>query len=214
MSPDGRYLFIAAGDRQEFETNQSLSNTLGKTVRIFLDGSIPGNNPFVGTAGARPEIWALGHRNPYGLAFNDAGQLWQNEMGPLGGDELNLITPGSNYGWPNVSYGNHYDGGLIPKPAAGDGFAMSALFWIPSIAPSGMMFYTGSLFSGWRGDAIISGLQSRGLVRVRIDPGAATEVQRINLDARIRSVVQGPDGAIWVLEDYPSGRLLKLTPST
>lgn len=213
FSPDGRHLFIAAGDRQEFEPTQSLANTLGKTVRIFPDGSIPGDNPFAGTAGALPEIWGLGHRNPYGLVFNDRGQLWQNEMGPQGGDELNLMTAGSNYGWPKVSYGNHYDGGLIPKPAPGDGFALSALSWTPSIAPSGMMFYTGSLFVGWRGDAIVSGLQSRGLVRVRIDLSAATELLRINLDARIRSVVQGPDGAIWVLEDYPSGRLLKLTPA-
>ncbi|WP_374145709.1 PQQ-dependent sugar dehydrogenase [Sphingomonas sp. 28-63-12] len=213
FSPDGNYLFIAAGDRQEFEPVQSLDNTLGKIVRIFPDGRIPTDNPFVGRAGAKPEIWTLGHRNPYGLAFNASGQLWENEHGPKGGDEFNLIKPGANYGWPNVSYGDNYDGGLIPKPAPGDGFAMSALFWTPSVAPSGLIFYSGSLFADWRGDAIVSGLQSKGLIRVRTSGEAAAEVQRLDLGARIRSIVQGPDGSLWVLEDQPTGRLLKLTPS-
>lgn len=213
FSPDGRYLFVAAGDRQEFEPTQSLANTLGKIVRILPDGTIPADNPFVSVAGALPEIWTLGHRNPYGLAFNAAGQLWQHEMGPDGGDEFNLIAAAGNYGWPVVSYGNHYDGGLIRKPAPGDGFVLSALSWTPSVAPSSLIFYSGSLFADWRGDAILVGLQSRGLVRVRIVAAAATEMQRISLGERIRAVAQGPDGAIWVLEDYPSGRLLKLTPS-
>jgi glucose/arabinose dehydrogenase len=154
----------------------------------------------------------LGHRNPYGLAFDAAGQLWENEMGPMGGDELNLLEKTNNYGWPNVSYGNNYDGGLIPKPAAGDGFAPSAYWWTPVIAPSNMIFYSGNVFGDWRGDAIISGLMSKGLVRVRVSGTTAKEVQRIDLGARIRSVTEGPDGAIWVMEDQPMGRLLKLSP--
>lgn len=143
FSPDGKYLFIAAGDRQEFEPVQDLDNTLGKIVRIFPDGKIPMDNPFRGKAGALPEIWTLGHRNPYGLAFNAAGQLWENEMGPQGGDEFNLIEPGNNYGWPRVSYGEDYGGGFIAKPAAGDGFAASAYWWMPVIAPAGMIFIPG-----------------------------------------------------------------------
>lgn len=214
FSPDGRYLFIAAGDRQEFEPVQSLENTLGKIVRIYPDGTIPADNPFVGTSGAQPEIWTLGHRNPYGLAFDAAGQLWEHEMGPKGGDEFNLIQRGSNYGWPNVSYGDNYVGPLITKPAPGDGFAASAYWWTPVIAPSGLIFYSGDMFADWRGDAIISGLQSKGLVRVRVSGESAAEVQRLDFGQRIRSVTQAPDGAIWVLEDQPSGRLLRLTPLT
>lgn len=213
FSPDGKYLFITSGDRQElarylFDTD----NTLGKIIRLFPDGSIPPDNPFAGRTGARTEIWSLGSRNPYGLAFDPAGQLWSHDMGPSGGDEFNLVQPGLNYGWPAVSYGNNYDGGPIPKPAPGDGYAPSAFWWTPVIAPSDMIFYSGSLFADWRGDAIISGLQSKGLVRVRVSGTTATEVQRIDLQARIRAVAQGPDGAIWVLEDQPNGRLLKLAP--
>lgn len=214
FSPDGRYLFVTAGDRQELDPAivQPLTNTLGKIIRIFPDGSIPTDNPYYNQAGALPEIWTRGHRNPYGLAFNSAGELWENEMGPKGGDELNLIQSGNNYGWPNVSYGDNYDDGPIPKPAAGDGFAMSAYWWTPVIAPSGMIFYSGTLFADWRGDAILSGLQSHGLVRVRFNGAAASEVQRVDLANRIRFVSEAPDGAIWVLEDAPTGRLLRLSP--
>lgn len=213
FSPDGRYLFVTAGDRQEFEPAQDLSTTLGKTIRIFPDGRIPADNPFVSVAGARPEIWTLGHRNHYGQAFNAAGELWQVEMGPTGGDEFNLITPGTNYGWPRVSYGDNFIGGPpFARPAAGDGFAMAAFTWTPVIAPSGMIFYSGNVFAAWKGDAIISGLQSKGLVRVRLNGTSATEVQRIDLGTRIRSVAEAPDGSIWILEDQPSNRLRKLAP--
>lgn len=212
FSPDGTYLFVTAGDRQEFEPVQSLANTLGKIIRIYPDGSVPSDNPYVGRIDALPEIWTLGHRNPYGLAFDAVGQLWENEMGPMGGDEFNLIQRTGNYGWPNVSYGDNYGGAPITKPAGGDGYAASAYWWTPVIAPSGMIFYAGTMFGDWCGDAIISGLQSKGLVRVRVTGATASEVQRIDLGARIRSVTQGPDGAIWVLEDQPGGRLLKLTP--
>lgn len=212
FSPDGRYLFLAAGDRQEFEPVQTLDNTLGKIVRLFADGTVPGDNPFVGRAGALPEIWTLGHRNPYGLTFDATGRLWSHEMGPLGGDELNIVTAGANYGWPNVSYGNNYDGGLLPKPAPGDGYAMSAFSWTPVVAPAGMIIYTGNLFAAWRGNAIITGLQYQGLVRVALAAPSATEVERISLGARIREIEQGPDGALWVLEDGTNARLIRLDP--
>ncbi len=212
FSPDGKFLFIAAGDRQEFAPVQDLGNTLGKIVRLNLDGSIPADNPFVGRAGALPETWTLGHRNPYGLAFDAGGRLWEHEMGPLGGDELNLVEASSNYGWPNVSNGDNYDGSSIPDHSPGDGYSAPAISWTPTIAPSGMIFYAGTLFGAWQGDAIISGLKSQGLVRVHFTGTSAAEAQRIALGARIRAVTQGPDGAIWVLEDAPTGRLLKLTP--
>ena len=213
FSPDGRYLFIAAGDRQEFDPVQTLDNTLGKIVRIFPDGRIPPRNPFATTPDARADIWTLGHRNPYGLAFDATGRLWSNEMGPMGGDELNLVVPGANYGWPRVSYGDYYTGNPIPRPSPGDGFEPSIFTWTPVIAPAGMIFYSGALFPEWHGMAIIPGLVSKGLVVVSIDGGThATEVQRVPLDQRIRGIAQGPDGALWVLEDQPTGRLIRLDP--
>jgi glucose/arabinose dehydrogenase len=212
FSPDGKYLFVSTGERQQGTPAQDLSGTLGKIVRLYPDGSVPPGNPFAGTAGARPEIWTLGHRNPYGLAFDATGRLWEHEMGPMGGDELNLIEPGKNYGWPNVSNGSNYDGTDIPDHKPGDGYQAPAISWNPVIAPAGLIFYSGNLFVGWQGQAIIGGLVSQGIVRVRIDGETGSEVQRIGLGARIREVEQGPDGAIWVLEDAPTGRLVKLTP--
>lgn len=214
FSPDGRYLFLTAGDRQELskELLFALDNSLGKIIRLFPDGAVPTDNPYRAQAGAKPEIWSIGHRNQYGLAFDSMGRLWSNEMGPKGGDELNRIEAGKNYGWPVVSYGDNYIGPTIPRPAADDGYAPAAFWWTPVIAPSDMIFYAAGLFADWRSDAIIAGLQSKGLVRVRISGESATELQRIDMGARIRAIAQGPDGAIWVLEDQPSGRLLKLAP--
>lgn len=214
FSPDGRYLFLAAGDRQELDKDFlfALDNSLGKIIRLFPDGSVPTDNPYRAQAGALPEIWSIGHRNPYGLAFDAAGNLWENEMGPKGGDELNRIVAGNNYGWPAVSYGDNYVGPTITRPADGDGYAQSVFWWTPVIAPADMIFYSGTVFADWQGDALIAGLQSKGLVRMRISGNSATEMQRIDLGARIRAVQQSPDGAIWVLEDQPSGRLLKLAP--
>lgn len=212
FAPDGT-LYITAGERQRGSPAQDMTQTLGKIIRINADGSIPADNPFVSTAGARTEIWSLGHRNPYGLAFDSAGRLWEHEMGPEGGDEFNLVTRGGNYGWPNVSNGQDYGGGNIPDHAPGDGYVAPLLSWTPVIAPGGMILYSGNLFAAWRGDAIIAGLVSQGLVRVRFTPTSATEMQRIPLGARIREVEQGPDGAIWVLEDSSNGRLLRLVPN-
>lgn len=211
FGPDGK-LYVSAGDRRQIGQVQSLANTLGKIVRLNDDGSAASGNPFAATAGARPEIWSTGHRNPYGLVFNAAGQLWENEMGPSGGDELNLIVAGRNYGWPNVSNGNNYDGSNIPDHSPGDGYEAPAVSWTPVIAPGSMIFVSGSPFAAWNGDAIIAGLVSQGLVRVRFSGNAAAEAQRIALGQRIREVEMGPDGAIWVLEDASAGRLLRLTP--
>ena len=215
FSPDLKYLFVTSGDRQELDVSFlfSLTNNLGKVIRLFTDGSVPPDNPFVGQPGALPEIWTIGHRNQYGLAFAPDGNLWEHEMGPLGGDEFNLLQPGNNYGWPAVSYGSDYLGNKYPEPEPGDGYVMAAIQWTPVIAPSAMIFYSGSIFAAWQGDAILTGLQSHGLVRVHTQGTTAAEVQRIPMGARIRSIVQGPDSALWVLEDAPTGRLLKLAPT-
>lgn len=209
FSPDG-FLFVTAGERHQGAPAQDLSNTLGKIIRINPDGSVPADNPFVGTAGARPEIWTLGHRNPYGLVFGTDGQLYSSEMGPTGGDEFNLITRGSNYGWRVVSEGD--DGQVLPRHSTRPDFAAPLLSWTPVIAPGGMIQYTGSLFVGWTGDFVLAGLVSQGLVVVRVTGNSATEVRRIALGRRIREVEQGSDGAIWVLEDGAGARLLRLVP--
>lgn len=209
FSPDGT-LFVTAGERHQGAPAQDLTGTLGKIVRINPDGTIPADNPFVGTAGARPEIWSLGHRNPYGLVFATDGRLFESEMGPEGGDEFNLIARGANYGWRIVSEGN--DGEVLPRHSTRPDFAAPLVSWTPVIAPGGMIQYTGTRFVGWTGDFVLAGLVSQGLVRVRATANAASEQGRIGLGRRIREVEQGPDGAIWVLEDGTNARLLKLTP--
>lgn len=232
FSPDGKYLFIASGERQKFDPAQDMAMNLGKIVRLLPDGTTPEDNPFVKDAYAithmhvlRPgdaqrakilrQIWSLGHRNILGLAFDDKGQLWNQEMGPQGGDELNLVKPKANYGYPNVSNGDHYDGRDIPDHAPGDGFEAPKVFWNPVISPSGLMYYTGSMFPKWKGSMFIGGLSSEALVRVKIDGEMATKADQFPMDARIREVEQAPDGSIWILEDGEggsAGRLLRLTP--
>jgi glucose/arabinose dehydrogenase len=207
-----RTLFITAGERHQGAPAQDLGVTLGKIVRINRDGSIPADNPFVGQGGARSEIWTLGHRNPYGLVFATDGRLFESEMGPDAGDEFNLVTRGANYGWRTVSEGS--DGGEpLPRHSTRPEFAAPLFSWTPNIAPGGMIQYTGQRFVGWNGDFVLAGLLSQGLVRVRVSGTTATEVGRVGLGARIREVEQGPDGGIWVLEDGPSGRLLRLAPA-
>lgn len=213
FSPDGKYLYVTAGGLQEFEPVQSLSNTLGKVVRLHPDGRIPADNPFVATANAKPEIWTLGHRNHYGLIFTPDGKLWSHEHGPKGGDEINQLQAGKNYGWPWVSWGIHYDGGAIPNPKPGDGYEAPTMHWTPAVAPAGFMLYTGNLFGAWKGDAILTGLQSKGLVRVRFDGSSVKEIDRFSINQRARDLAQGRDGALWVLEDAPGGYLLKVTPT-
>ena len=157
------------------------------------------------------ETWASGVRNPYGLAFDEKGRLWETEMGPKGGDELNLIEPGANYGWPKVSYGDNYDDTPIAKSGSQPRFRKPALYWNPVIAPAGLTFYYGNMFPEWRGSAFVGGLAATALVRVAFDGEKAREAERWDMGARIRFVAAGPDGALWVLEDGGDGKLLRLT---
>lgn len=212
FSKDG-HLYLSMGDRNKFDPAQDLSNHLGTIVRIRPDGSVPQDNPFVKEAGARPEIWSYGHRNVQGLAIHpQTGELWETEMGPRDGDELNLIEAGQNYGWPKVSWGNHYDGRKIPDPPTEPHLTDALTHWSPVISPSGMIFYTGNLFPGWQGSLLISGLSSQALVRVTINGREAEEVERVDLGARIRDVEQAPDGSLYLLTDDNDGQILRLTP--
>ena len=189
---------------------------LGKIIRLNVDGSVPADNPFADRGGVTAEIWSLGHRNPLGLAFDQSGRLWNVEMGPMGGDELNLVRRGANYGYPIVSNGDHYDGTDIPDHHLHPEFAAPAAFWTPVISPSSLMFYSGDEFPQWRGDAFIGGLSSKSLIRIEFDGETAREAQRFDMGKRIRAVEQAPDGSIWLLEDGRpiwdgNGYLLRLT---
>ncbi len=213
FSPDGKYLFIASGERQKFDPAQDMNSNLGKVLRLFPDGSVPTDNPFYDAANpVKSQIWSLGHRNPLGISFDNKGQLWNQEMGPRHGDELNLVKRSANYGYPKVSNGEHYDGRDIPDHKAGDGFEPPKAFWVPAISPAGLMFYDGAMFPKWQGSMFIGGLGGESLVRVKIDGETATKADHWDMGTRIREVEQGPDGAVWLLEDGDKGRLLKLTP--
>ena len=218
FSPDGRYLFFTNGDRQKFTPAQERQATLGKVLRLTLDGKPAPGNPLA-SQGFAPEIWSYGHRNLLGIAFDAQGNLWEQEMGPEGGDEVNLILPGRNYGWPKASNGRNYGAATddIPDHAPGDGFEAPKVWWNPVISPGGLMIYSGDLFPQWKGDAFIGGLSSQSLVRVDLNGTQAAKGDQWDMGARIREVEQGPDGAIWVLEDGgrgSNGRLLRLTPAT
>jgi glucose/arabinose dehydrogenase len=212
FSPDG-HMFITNGDRQKFDPAQDPAQTLGKIVRLKDDGSVPADNPFAAKGGVAAQFWSTGHRNPLGLAFAPDGRLWENEMGPAGGDEFNLIERGSNYGYPIVSNGQHYDGRDIPDHSTRREFNAPEITWTPVISPSSMIFYTGSAFPAWRGSALIGGLSSEALIRVTIDGNGAREAERFAMGERIREVEQGPDGSVYLLEDGKSARLLRLTPA-
>ena len=210
FSPDSK-LFITSGERQKQQPAQDWSQNLGKVIRINADGSVPVDNPFQDRGKMARTFWSVGHRNLLGIAFDAQGRLWTHEMGPRHGDEFNLTEAGHNYGWPLVSWGNHYSGIDIPDHDTRPEFDAPEVYWVPTVAPSGLIIYSGSLFPEWRGNAIIGGLASESLIRVRIDGDQAEEVERFAMGKRIREVEQGPDGAIWVLEDKAGGRLLKLT---
>lgn len=214
FGPQG-HLFLAMGERFQFEPAQDPSNHLGTIIRIHRDGTVPSDNPFVGRAGMQDEIWSYGHRNIESAAINPAtGALWVAEMGPLGGDELNVPQPGRNYGWPTVSWGMHYDGRDIPDPPTRPEFADALHRWTPVISPAGMVFYTGDVFPAWRGSALIGSLSRHGVVRLANDGQRVTGEEMIPLPARIRDVEQGPDGMVYVLTDQTDGHLWRLAPLT
>lgn len=214
FSPDGRHLFFTMGERQKFTPAQDPKSTLGKVLRLTPDGAPAPGNPLA-ARGFHPAVWSYGHRNLLGIAFDGAGNLWEQEMGPKGGDEVNLILPGRNYGYPLVSDGDHYDGRPIPDHDTRPDLEKYKVNWTPVISPGGLMIYSGGMFPQWRGDAFIGGLSSQALVRVDLDGTDARKGGQYDMGARIREVEQGPDGAIYVLEDGgrgSQGRLLRLTP--
>lgn len=211
FSPDGK-LFITSGDRQKQRPAQDFDKALGKLIRLNDDGTVPADNPWQDKGELAKTYWSMGHRNQLGIHFDAAGRLWAHEMGPRHGDELNLITRGENYGWPIVSNGDHYSGVPIPDHHTRPEFAAPKAFWVPAISPSGFVIYDGDMFPQWKGDGFLGGLSSRALIHVDIDGEAAREAGRFKWGKRVREVEQGPDGALWVLEDAGGARLLKLTP--
>ena len=208
---DGK-LWISSSERQKFTPAQDMHSNLGKIVRLNDDGSVPADNPFADQGGVAAQIWSLGHRNVLGMAFDQQGRLWANEMGPKGGDELNLIEKGGNYGYPIVSNGDHYSGRVIPDHNTRPEFIAPKISWTPVISPSSMVFYTGQQFPSWQGQLLIGGLSSKSLLRIALHEGEAEEVARYDMGERIRAVAQGQEGEVWLLEDGNSGRLLQLQP--
>jgi glucose/arabinose dehydrogenase len=216
-------LYASFGERSDTPMRryaQDLGSHLGKSIRIRPDGSVPQDNPFVGRSDAKPEIWTLGHRNPQGLAFDSQGRLWQVEHGTRGGDELNLLQKGKNYGWPLQAYGIEYSGKQPISSPLGEsatsvaGMEQPVYFWDPVIAPSGLQFYTGSAFPAWRGSAFIGGLGGKRLVRLVLDGTRVTGEEHLLVDRgkRVRDVRQGPDGLLYVVTDEQNGELLRLAP--
>ena len=208
-------LLVSSSERKEFDPAQDMGTNLGKIVRLDDDGKPAAGNPFADQGGVAAQVWTLGHRNILGMAFDGQGRLWAHEMGPMGGDELNLIEKGANYGYPIVSNGDHYDGTVIADHDTRPEFRAPVVTWTPVISPAGFIIYDGDLFPDWKGDGFIGGMSSMSLVRVAFDGESAREAERFDMKRRIREVEQGPDGAIWLLEDGTRGGrgwLLKLTP--
>ncbi len=210
-------LFLTLGDHFRYRDEaQNLANHLGKIVRLRPDGSVPPDNPFVGKAGAKPEIWSYGHRNPQGAAIHpQTGKLWEHEHGPRGGDEINIPLAGKNYGWPVIGYGIDYSGAKIHESTQKAGMEQPIKYWVPSIAPSGMAFYTGDLFPAWRGSLFVGALAGQSLVRLELDGEKVVTEERLlqRLGDRIRDVRQGPDGALYLATDSSSGRIVRVAPA-
>ncbi|MDE0877434.1 MAG: PQQ-dependent sugar dehydrogenase [Sphingomonas bacterium] len=208
FAPDGKSLFLSSGERQRFTPAQDPNQALGKIIHLTLDGKASPDNPDYAKGGVQAMTWSSGHRNPYGLVFTRDGRLWEEEMGPKGGDEVNLIEPGKNYGWPIVSNGDNYSGQPIPDQPSRPDLAEPVLWWNPSISPGGMIEYTGAMFPDYRGNLLIAGLGSESLIRVALDGATATAKEQWDMGARIRDVAQAADGAIWLLQD--DGKLVRL----
>ncbi|MEK6203200.1 MAG: PQQ-dependent sugar dehydrogenase [Psychrobacter sp.] len=216
FSPDGQYLYISSGERQEKTPAQDMTVNLGKIIRINADGSMPTDNPFADTGNdISKQFWTIGHRNVLGMTFDDSGRLWAHEMGPRGGDEFNLIEKGNNYGWPVVSNGRNYSGLDIPDHDTRPEFAAPKITWTPVISPSSISIYAAGShndFPSWQGNALISGLSSKALIIVSFNEGStAAERYRYDMGERVRSVL-AVDGQVWALEDGNGGRLLRLSP--
>lgn len=207
---DGK-LWVSSGERQKFDPAQNIKSNLGKILRLNEDGTAAVGNPFYKQGGVTAEIWSLGHRNPLGMALDRQGQLWVVEMGPKGGDELNIITKGENYGYPIVSNGDHYSGQPIPDHHTRPEFKAPEIDWTPVISPSSMIIYRGQQFPAWQNKALIGGLSSEAIIVVDLEHKPVKEVQRLDMKKRIRGLREAQDGSIWVIEDGPNARLLKLS---
>ena len=212
FSPDGRYLFIGSGERQKFDPAQDKKANLGKIVRLNPDGSPPADNPFADQGGVTAQIWSLGHRNILGLAFDGTGRLWQQEMGPKGGDEVNLVEAAANYGYPIVSNGDHYDGRDIPDHPTRPEYAAPKLWWNPSVSPAGLVWYGGDLYPGWKNSLLMGALSGEGLIRMAVDGDRLHKADRWDFGTRIREVEVRDDGSVWLLTDGEDGKLLRLVP--
>ena len=209
FGPEGA-MYVTSGDRQKGEPAQEMSGNLGKVLRLTPDGRPFPGNPMANRGGIAAEFFTVGHRNALGIAFAPDGRLWAHEMGPQGGDEVNLLLAGRNYGWPTVSNGSEYGGGEIPDHPTRPEFEAPKVWWNPSVSPAGMIVYTGTLFPQWRGDILMGALSGEALIRVDVEGDRASKAERWPM-ARIREVEQGPNGEIYLLED--GGRLLRLTPA-
>ena len=210
FSPDGQYLFITSGERQKFDPAQDMGKNLGKVIRLKPDGSVPADNPFADKGGITAQIWSLGHHNLLGIAFDGTGRLWQQEMGPRGGDEVNLVERGGNYGYPIVSNGDHYDGKDIPDHPTRPEFNAPKLWWNPSISPAGLAWYGGDLYPGWKNSLLMGALSGEGLIRMGIDGDRLHKSDRWDFGTRIREVEVHADGSVWLLTDGKNGKLVKL----
>lgn len=207
------HLYLTSGDRQKLSPAQERETNLGAVLRLTLDGRPAPDNPWAGEGDNAAQLWTIGHRNPLGIGEDSAGRIWVSEMGPRGGDELNLLVEGANYGWPEVSMGRHYDGRPIPDHAEGDGFRAPSEYWVPAISPGSLLIYQGDLFDDWRDSALLGGLSGETLVRVQLDGEDTEIVGQWDMGERIRALAEAPDGALWVLEDDRGGRLLELRPA-
>ncbi len=215
FAPDGT-LFVTLGERYSgMDQAQSLGGHLGKVIRIDREGNAPAGNPYLGRKDARPEIWSYGHRNPQGAAIHpQTGRLWVHEHGPRGGDEINVVLPGRNYGWPVITYGVDYSGLRIGKgEKQRPGMEQPLHYWVPSIAPSGMAFYTADRFKAWQGNLFVGSLKFGQLVRLQLDGERVKQEERYELGARVRDVRQGPDGFLYLVTDENQGRILRISPA-
>ena len=209
FAPDGT-IFLTSGEREKMQPAQDLRSDLGKIHHLTREGAPAPGNPWARLGGRAANYWSMGHRNLLGIAFAPDGRLWETEMGPKGGDELNLVLRGANYGWPLASYGSHYSGADIPNDHRGRRFEEPKIWWNPSISPGGLLIYSGDLFKGWKGDALIPALSGEALIRIDIAGDQARKADQWPMGQRIRAVDQGPRGEIYLLED--EGRLLRLEP--